>query len=62
LDQSASARQKTFKLDVSGNNTIGCTDCAWSTTMQGTAILSAEQAFDAHVCAEHPPLKKSAGK
>jgi hypothetical protein len=45
-----------FAKRLSGRVVV-CTACSWRAPMMGEDISSAEKEFDAHICADHPPLK-----
>jgi hypothetical protein len=45
-----------WKTMLSGRVVV-CTACSWRAPMMGEDTSSADKEFDAHVCADHPPLK-----
>jgi hypothetical protein len=49
-------RAMVWKMMLSGRVVV-CTACSWRAPMMGEDISSAEKEFDAHICADHPPLK-----
>ena len=40
-----------------GGRVVTCTACSWWIPVIGDDIEAPSKEFDAHVCADHPPLK-----